>query len=191
MSAPTNIALKEWSILCHELQAGRQVFLLKKGGIHDRRKEFEMDHRAFFLFPTYFHAKAEELVPEVHAELERLTREAPPESEVHLSLYCEVAGAKFVEDLDTLHGLKGLHVYSEGTVDSRYRYRRPGVWVVTVRAYRLPEEVVVPNTDEYAGCVSWVSLDEAIDPATATPVLGEEEFKAQTQKLAAVIGGLD
>lgn len=191
MGAPTNIALKEWSILCHELEAGRQVFLLKKGGIHDRRKEFEMDHRAFFLFPTYYHAKAEELVPEVRGEFERITREAPPESQVHLSLYCEVVGAKFVEDLGTLHKLKGLHVYAEETVDSRYHYRRPGVWVVSVRVYRLPKEVVTPNTDEYAGCVSWVSLDEAIDPAAATPVLSDGEFQRQTQQLAAVIGGLE
>lgn len=191
MGAPTNIALKEWSVLCHELEAGRQVFLLKKGGIHDRRKEFEMDHRAFWLFPTYYHAKPEELVPEVHGTLERLTKAAPPESEVHLQLYCEVTGAKFVEDLATLHRLKGLHVYSEDTVDSRYHYRRPGVWVVTTRVYKLPGEVVTPNTDEYAGCVSWVSLDDAVDPAKATPVLGEAEFKAQTQKLAEIIGGLE
>lgn len=188
MGEPTNIALKEWSILCVELAAGRQVILLKKGGIHDRRKEFEMDHHAFFLFPTYYHAKAEDVVPGAQAELERLTAEAPPESEVHLSVYCTVHGAKFVEDVATLRKLEGQHVYSDHTIDTRYNYRRPGLWVVTVRASVLPEPVVVSNTEEYAGCVSWVSLDEAIDPKDTRPALSDEAFAERIAAVEEVIG---
>lgn len=191
MFEPTNIALKEWSILCRELAGGRQVLLLKKGGIHDRRKEFEMDHRAFFLFPTYYHAKSEDVIESARDELDRLAREAPPEEEVHLSVYCEVHGARFVDDLATLKKLEGRHVYSEQTIDYRYNYRRPGLWVVTVRAYKLPKEVVVPNTEEYAGCVSWVSLDEVIDPADAKPALSDEAFSERISAVESIVGKID
>jgi hypothetical protein len=34
----SNIALKEWAVVCDELLAGRQVILLRKGGILEQKK---------------------------------------------------------------------------------------------------------------------------------------------------------
>jgi len=61
--ATHNVALKEWAIVDEWLGSGRQVVLLRKGGIHEQRGQFEVEHREFFLFPTYVHQKADDLVP--------------------------------------------------------------------------------------------------------------------------------
>jgi hypothetical protein len=50
-----SIALKEWATLCRALETGRQIILLRKGGIYESAGEFEVEHRRFLLFPTYLH----------------------------------------------------------------------------------------------------------------------------------------
>ena len=49
----TIAALKEWAIVCKALEEGRQVLLLRKGGIMEYRQGFEVKHNNFLLFPTF------------------------------------------------------------------------------------------------------------------------------------------
>ena len=62
-----NVALKEWATVCAALGDGRQMILLRKGGIYESAGEFEIEHRQFLLFPTYLHQNAEMLKPAAHA----------------------------------------------------------------------------------------------------------------------------
>ncbi len=63
MAIPPTIStgLKEWATICNALERGRQIVLLRKGGIHESAGEFELEHREFLLFPTYLHQKLEML----------------------------------------------------------------------------------------------------------------------------------
>ena len=46
-------ALKEWAVVCRALEEGRQIVLLRKGGILEYRQSFKVKHDRFLLFPTY------------------------------------------------------------------------------------------------------------------------------------------
>ena len=46
------VALKEWAPVCSALETGRQIILLRKGGIHESGGEFEVENRQFVLFMT-------------------------------------------------------------------------------------------------------------------------------------------
>ena len=50
-----NIALKEWSATIDALASGDQLFLIRKGGIRETNRHFELPHRRFLLYPTHFH----------------------------------------------------------------------------------------------------------------------------------------
>src|ERR1051325_10767172 len=50
-----NVALKEWASVCSALEEGRQIILLRKGGILESIGGFDLEHPQFFLFPTYLH----------------------------------------------------------------------------------------------------------------------------------------
>ena len=65
--ASTKDALKEWAVTIKALDEGKQVFLLRKGGI--REKEFKLLHDVFLLYPSYEHQKSELLKPEYHSDL--------------------------------------------------------------------------------------------------------------------------
>src|SRR5688500_294159 len=80
--ASLSTALKEWATVCHALETGRQVILLRKGGIYESAGEFQLEHRQFLLFPTYLHQNANMLKPEERAGLEQ--RDAEP-AQVRLS----------------------------------------------------------------------------------------------------------
>jgi hypothetical protein len=177
MVSSSREALKEWASVERALAAGRVSLLVRKGGISERRGGFDVEHRAFWIFPTAFHQNAEELAP----DFRDLLGGTGPASrdEVRLRVFAEVAEAFRVESLVVMARLAGLHPMAEETVRSRFEYKgRPYLHVVLVRAYVLPEPVVIPNTIGYEGCVSWVALDEEISTAGAVPVVGDAEFAA-------------
>ena len=58
------IAFKEWAAICEALSAGRQIIILRKGGIHEGREGFRVQHREFWLYPTNFHEAANDLTLE-------------------------------------------------------------------------------------------------------------------------------
>jgi hypothetical protein len=63
IDGPLNIGLKEWAAVCTALETGRQMVLLRKGGIYESAGEFEIEHRRFFLFPSYLHQKPDQIKP--------------------------------------------------------------------------------------------------------------------------------
>ena len=64
------VALKEWATVCHALESGRQMILLRKGGVSDVGGTFELQNPQFLLFPTFLHQNLNMLKPEAHAGFE-------------------------------------------------------------------------------------------------------------------------
>src|SRR5437763_12614913 len=89
----TNIALKEWAVVCDEVLAGRQAVLLRKGGILEQKKGFQIEHEAFFLYPNTEHQSREQLKAELHG---RLDSYGPP---ARISGTIAVAGFARVVDI--------------------------------------------------------------------------------------------
>src|SRR5947199_5078627 len=72
MAWPSSLqmGLKEWATVCTALEHGRQMLLLRKGGIYESGGEFELENREFLLFPTYLHQNLKMLKPEYHEGFE-------------------------------------------------------------------------------------------------------------------------
>ena len=169
-------ALKEWAVICRALAEGRQALLLRKGGIAESGGEFQVEHNRFWLYPTYVHQQKDGITPETVPLLEQAEAERPPPGLVRLSLFAEVAGIYHVHDIVGAWRLEGLHAWSQETVRARFEYRRPGLYVLPVRVYRVPSVVELPETAEYVGCRSWVELEGELPTEGATPVLTEAAF---------------
>jgi hypothetical protein len=184
LSPRANAALKEWAIVCRALSDGRQTLLIRKGGIEEIKAGFQVTHRDFWLFPTYVHQKAADLIPAVHAEFEEVQRSRPPSDTVPFQLYATVEDAVKVMELERLRALEGYHVLSWDCIASRFHYRnKPGVHVMTIRVHRRPGDLRLQNTPSYDGCVSWVDLDQALDTEGCAPVLSDAEFGARLAEI--------
>ena len=69
------IAFKEWAVTVRALAEGEQLVTLRKGGIREPNKHFEVEHERFFLYPTFDHQRCD-LVRESHQpELRRALEE--------------------------------------------------------------------------------------------------------------------
>ena len=169
-------AFKEWAVVCRALAAGRQALVLRKGGIAEDQGAFAVEHRRFWLYPTYLHQQKDELREEALPLLERAEAERPPAGVVRLSHFAEVEGIYNVHDIVGALKLDGLHLWSRETVMKRFLYREPGLYVLAVRVLGVPQAFELPETAEYAGCRSWVDLGSDLSTDGATPVLTDRAF---------------
>jgi hypothetical protein len=188
----TNAALKEWAIVCQALANGRQTLLIRKGGIQEVKDGFEVTHRCFWLFPTYAHQNTTDLVPAVHEEFRAVQASGPAPGVLPIRLYATVEDVLSVTDLERLRGLEGQHVLSWECVASRFHYRnKPGVHVLVLRTYRRPEPTLVQNRSWYDGCVSWVELDQSLDPDGCVAVVSDTDFAARAATIRRQVTGRD
>ncbi len=181
------IAFKEWAVICKALAEGKQALILRKGGIAERGGTFRMEEKRFWLFPTYAHQQESGIVEDARPLLAQVQAERPSEGVVRLSHFVESPCVYHVEDLAKAWRLAGLHLWSQDTVEARFNYRTPGLYVVPVRVYRAHAPIELPDTPEYAGCKSWVDLGRDLPTAGATPVLSESEFDAVVNTLDRIL----
>src|SRR5262249_24371557 len=97
------------------------------------------------------------------------------ESVVCLSHFAAVTQAYHVLDLAKVLSLAGFHCWSDETVRARFAYRSPGLFVLPVRVYQAVA-VELPDTPYYAGCKSWVELEQELPTTGSIPVLDDAEF---------------
>jgi hypothetical protein len=186
LQASLAVALKEWAVVCHALETGRQVMLLRKGGIYELAGEFQLEHRQFVLFPTYLHQDAKMLKPNERDGFEQ--REAEPRN-VRLGAAGVVTDIVRVGSRTEIDAVDHEHVWAAPLIDMRFNYRPDNpLYVLLVRAFRLREAVTVENTPAYAGCKSWVPLGRSISVDGATPVLTDEEYESRRGAILGAVG---
>ncbi len=170
------VALKEWNLLNNALLDGTQAILLRKGGILEANNEFELEYKKFLLFPTFVHQDPRMVKPEWRAGITSVRAE--PET-IEIRGYAEAAKIFEVPDRPAMDKLFDLHIWDVPLIDMRFSYRpEKPLYLVVVRAFRLPRPVVIPNMLEYAGCKSWVPLEQEIDVTGAAPATGEDQIAA-------------
>ena len=186
------IGFKEWALVCDALGRGEQSIILRKGGIAEAGGAFRPEHDRFWLYPTHFHEQQQAGVkPAYHTLLSDAEADRPPAGAVRFSHYVHVTAVYHLTDLDTALALDALHVWTAETVAQRFHYRRPGLYLLVVRAFATPEPVAVPEHPEYAGCKTWVELltaPPAGADAGAVPVIGDEEWGEVMARIEAVAG---
>jgi len=169
-----DVALKEWQVVCHALETGRQILLLRKGGIFEAKRGFEIKHQEFLLFPTYLHQQRAMLKADAAGEMRAKSTEP---AQVQISAAGVVTDIVRVESRGQIDRLDDQHIWTAPLIDMRFNYKpKNPLYLLLVRAYRLPAPVIIENTPAYAGCISWVPLDSPVNVAGAAPVLEDAAY---------------
>ena len=201
------IAFKEWAVTVRALAEGEQLVTLRKGGIREPNKHFEVEHERFFLYPTFDHQRSD-LVRESHRpELRRALEEGVwadgepvlhharnglallPPDRVRIRAWAEVAAQYTVTDPRIVDALSPFYVWTSDYAEKRLEWkRRHPLHVLLLRTYRIPRPVTVKVKDEYAGCRSWLELSREL-PFEGTPVLSDEEFERAAEEIESIALG--
>lgn len=181
-----DIALKEWAIVCDFLAQGKCALLLRKGGIHEAGGpgRFALDHDRFLMFPAWEHERLDWIKPswlppeaELAAAVDEPERAEP--TRIAFKCYAEVAKIWEVPSRQAFDHLDDLHPWTKPQIDMRFNYKpdRP-LYLLALRAYRMQNEVAVPNHDSFAGCVSWVPLGDigGVDVSGSSAAMPDDEF---------------
>ncbi|MBI3999006.1 MAG: DUF1802 family protein [Candidatus Omnitrophica bacterium] len=186
LQTKNNFAFKEWASIVYALASGKQILILRKSGIREETGEFQMEHNEFFLFPTYEHQNRSDLKPEASHYLELALEAKPSSNLLPIQYYAKVMGAIQIADERELEHLRPYHIWSDEAIKKRFHYgRRKGLYVIAVRIFCLPSQHVIEVTSDYAGCKSWVELNENLPIADAQPVLPEAAFNQQWEVISA------
>jgi hypothetical protein len=193
MQITNAVGLKEWAVIIEALLSGRQIILLRKGGISEEGGRFTVDHREFFLYPTYTHQHGEGIKEMEH----RFLKLIPPKAEdyVELRAYVTVAYAGQLTKWEEVAALEPFHIWSAEEIRNRFDRREPDLTVLALRVYRVPRVIPIEDEPRFAGCRSWVTLESSIVTDSPVPVLTEKKFLEKLsivrRALAAQRGGTE
>jgi hypothetical protein len=183
VQASNNIAFKEWAAVCAALAAGRQSIILRKGGIDEGREGFRVEHGEFWLLPTRFHQDASQLTADGEPFWRQTQAEQSSGADFDVRLYAVVEKVYEVANLAALQKLSGQHILADATVEQRFHYRRPGLFVLAVRIYQADRAQRVADSPYIAGCKSWVELPQSLPTADLRPVLNLSVFENQLRQI--------
>ncbi|MCS6924596.1 MAG: DUF1802 family protein [Candidatus Binatia bacterium] len=184
MLSTNRLALKEWAAIIHALGTGQQILLLRKGGLYERQGRFTPTAREFFLFPTYVHQMTQGVTSRALSALHVVEQQRPPAEEVHLTFYATVHEIRWLDDFDCVASLADFHWWTPETIAHRFAYgKTPGLSLLVLRVYRLPQPFVLPHLKRYAGCRSWIELAEALPTTGAQAILSDAAFAERLHEL--------
>ena len=184
------IAFKEWAVIGDALGTGRQILILRKGGISEGRGGFQVEHPEFLLFPTLFHQQRESVLPEAQARFDQLVFPAP--EILRLEHFCRVESWRRLDSLAAAQALEGQHVWKPEVIAERFEWgKSKAIFALAVRTYRLSEGIDLPMLPNYGGCKSWIELDKEIDTAGASPVLNDEQFSEKLKQFEASLDAVN
>ena len=182
-------AFKEWAVAVRALGQGRQVILLRKGGIREEGKSFQVVHQDFLLYPTYEHQSKEQLKGEVHQELKVVMAEPRSTESVVFDYWAQVHEIIELDDEDKVDALFPYHIWTKDYAQKRLHWRpRSPISMIFLRVYRLEQPVTVLYLSRYGGCRSWVQLELPAPLGNLIPTLSDEKFRQMVGEVKDAIG---
>lgn len=178
MRTENHIAFKEWASVVGALARGKQILILRKGGIREEGGEFHAEYDEFFLFPTYEHQNKADLKPEAHRDLETTIQTKPSLDQLPIRYYAKTVGVIHMTEENELTQLAPYHIWSDEAVRKRFDFgRQKGLFAIAVRIFVLPAPHLIQVTPEYSGCKSWVELKQGLSTRGAQAVLSDADFQ--------------
>ncbi|MGF7036266.1 hypothetical protein J2T17_007318 [Paenibacillus mucilaginosus] len=184
------IGLKEWAAALDALRQGEQILIMRKGGIREETRDFQVEADSFYLYPTFEHQRKELIKPEYQAAVDRSTENWSPDlTQVALTCYAELVEDILIEDGETLAKLAGEHIWTDRFAEERLKWKKAKpLHVMLLRVYELENPATIEIREEYNGCKSWISLPgEMLQDVPRKPVLSDEEFNRKVERIRSLL----
>ncbi len=175
------VGLKEWDCVCQALVQGRQILMLRKGGIHESGGEFELEFRRFLLFPTFLH-QDQKMIKDSAQDLFTFT--GPEPKTIQINAFVDVTDIILIRNMSQIAAADAHHIWTERFLQMRLNYRPENpLYLLLGKVCRLPEPVMIDNHPAYGGCKSWVGLRKMINVKGSTPVLDPPTYQQHRDEI--------
>jgi hypothetical protein len=182
------VAFKEWAIVIDALAGGEQIFILRKGGIHEGRGGFKPEHSQFLLFPTLFHQQRDSVIPRAQERFDQIAPAFAPAGILRLQYWAGVIEWHHIENFETVRHLGNRHIWKEELLAERFEWgKERAIHALALRAFRLPTAIEIPMLPEYGGCKSWVQLSHPVATEGSVPAIDENVFQRKLEAFRAAL----
>ena len=182
------VAFKEWAIVVQALGQGEQTVILRKGGIHEGAPGFQVKHREFFLFPTFFHQQEAGVVRSAQGRLAPLLKKREGQATIPLEYWAKVEEVFIVRNDEALASLRPYHIWSDETISDKFEWgKEKALTILLLRVFRLRKIFELPDQAGYAGCKSWIQTTMDVAVSESEPVLTDREFTERSEAIRHVL----
>ncbi|GKU80218.1 DUF1802 family protein [Paenibacillus sp. L3-i20] len=185
------IALKEWAVSVKALLEGNQIIIMRKGGIIEETRDFQLISDSFYLMSAYEHQR-KELLKEGNRDAmdETLKEWTELQDKIKLEAYAEVVQDIEINDQETLDKLRHLHIWTDTFAEERLKWKRKKpLHLLLLKVYKLDQPVFAPMRDAYNGCKSWVRLEDELILPAMRPVLSDEQLTQEIDQIKHALMG--
>ncbi|MFX3631914.1 MAG: DUF1802 family protein [Candidatus Pristimantibacillus sp.] len=185
------VALKEWAVTVKALQEGSLMLVMRKGGIIEETRDFQLVSPGFYLMPAYEHQKEHLLKHSYQGQIRGTMEHWSPDMEkMKLESYAEAVEDIEITDQETLDRLREFHIWTDTFAEERLKWKRmQPLHLLLLRVYRLEDAIEIPMRSAYAGCKSWVQLEDGIPTTAMKPVIAEQQFQEQVLQIKRAVAG--
>lgn len=177
-------AFKEWAVVVEMLGSGRQILILRKGGIAEGRGGFQVEHRDFLLFPTLYHQQRDGVTEEGQACFDALAPSLPGPDRVRIEYLARIADSRRLECRSDVEALRGQHCWRDEVIADRFAWgKEASIFALALRVHRLVHPIELPVLPTYGGCKSWIDLETDVPTTGAVPVLDQVQFDRKLARL--------
>ena len=190
-------ALKEWNTTIEALGNGQIIAVWRKGGIDDSpnirtlNSTFTVEQKQFVLFPTVTHQGPEKIKQEfwnLSTEKSSLNKD----NQIKVKYWAEVENSLELDSIEQLLNISSeLINTNEHLISSWNLYPDHKGKVLLLRVYKLSNPILVPYSQDYSGCKSWIELKIDVPKIGSTPLLSFKEFNAKTRLIKALLQQAD
>ncbi len=183
----SSFALKEWATACLILKEGRQIVIIRKGGIDKADRDFTSElsvDSEFLLFPTYEHQNKALIKNQFHSDLLNTIEDNDVPGLINLSAFAKVTHKFEVTSTQTLNTISNFHMWNEEYTNKRVNWRpnKPAI-VALLRVYPLLQPQALPILSEYGSCKSWVDLGQDVPMGELEPVIPDVKYNNICEKI--------
>ena len=168
----------------HALLEGEQIVDVRKGGLHEDGRHFDVATRRCWLSPDRRAPTGRAAQARLRALGRSRRRLARRRSRSRVQGWADIVDVATITEPEHLDALDSKLIWARDYVESRFTWkRRDPLWVLVLRVHRLDDSAHrCRGTTTYGGCTSWVDYDGLPDdPATlpSEPVLSDVAFEAK------------
>ncbi|MGD1897948.1 MAG: DUF1802 family protein [Phormidesmis sp.] len=184
-------ALKEWSVAVDALATGETILLLRKGGIKEDRGRFSAESDRVLLFPTLEHQKPALLKPQYQSAVKPVDSGWHPQT-ITLKAWADITHVFLTTDAEQVEALSPFHIWQPQLAQSRLKWKaKQPLYVLLLRAYRLPQPVEIAWQESYSGCRSWLTLgpglSAGIDTEGSDCAIAQADYQAQVTEIEKIL----
>ncbi len=188
METACSMALKEWATVLEATARGEQFVLIRKGGLIEPGSGFEVISPSFVFYPTFEHQAVKYLRGPYQGYFEAASHTRAPEGKVTFEIFGQAVHSLQSMDGSIIERLSPFHIYNDDFFTQRLKWQpNQPLAIVIIRAFKITPPVTIDVAAQYAGCKSWVELEESVSLGQLTPIVDDAAFAKKRREIEVLL----